>query len=95
MHHCFRYEAQSMAMTKTIRASEVAHPGSLLDGRVLKMYTCHQCHSGADRQKHTGSLLLQVPEKPMQAMNTSALFCFSPPSLRGEHSPGLISQDLQ
>ena len=66
MHHCFRYEAQSTAMTKTIKASEVAHPGSLLDGRALKMHTRHQCCSGADTQKRTGSLLLQVPEKPMQ-----------------------------
>lgn len=66
MRHCFRYEAQSTAMTKTIRASEMARPGSLLDGRLLKMRTRHQCRSGTDRQKRTGSLLLRVPEKPMQ-----------------------------
>lgn len=66
MPPCFRYEDQSTALTKTIRASEVAHPGSLLGGGVLKTHTRHQRRSGADRQKRTGSLLLRVQEKPTQ-----------------------------
>lgn len=85
MRHCFRYKAQSTAMTKTIRASEMARPGSLLDGRVLKMRTRHQCRSGTDRnaqalcfcecQRNHAAFFGKI-----QRTSTSALSCFSPPS---------------
>ena len=62
---CFRYKAQSAAVTIITRASKVAQPGRLQDwGDIEKAR--HQCRSGAGKQKPTGSLLLQVQEKQMQ-----------------------------